>query len=92
VPGEPERLILDPGGESKEGGAGLRLHLRHDGQRMAVGVIEEGHPLLHARLVAEDQVRCAEELDTACLQGLVGRANVRNAEVQDGRFSAVTPA
>src|SRR5687768_6558269 len=61
--------------------------LRHQRQRPLLWVVEERHPLLHAGLMAEDEVRRVGELHSPRQQLLVGGVNVVDAEV-DHRLRA----
>ncbi len=52
---------------------------------MSVQVVEEGHPLLDPVLVLVHQMGGAAEFHAACRERRVGRLDVRDAEVEQGR-------
>jgi hypothetical protein len=57
--------------------------LLQQGERVALAVGEERHPLLDTGVVDEDHVRFLEALDAATAELIPGRLDVGDAEVQD---------
>src|SRR5688572_5237040 len=59
------------------------VHLRHEGERPAVRILEEGHPFLGAVGVAVDEMWRVHEHDAARAEFGMGLDNVRDAQIQD---------
>jgi hypothetical protein len=61
----------------------LRLHLRHNCQRPALRVFEEGHPFLCPICMFVDHVRCVNKFNTAQSQIVVSLYDVFDQQVQN---------
>src|SRR5260221_12204849 len=74
-----------PRGSGRGGsGVGFRRDVGHDREHVAVGVVEEGHPVLDAgRVVLVDAVRGALKLDAPLGQLVMSLSDVGYEEVQN---------